>query len=311
MASVLTFGKIAIPEMSKRKYKDGITYGLSAVGGSLGMLIPPSMGLILYASLTGTSPSKLFLAGVFPGLLIAGLLAIWVMFNSPKTVNITDDDSMPKASRKDVLKSIPDILLPFIVLGGIYAGIYSPTEAAAVGVVYALIISVGLHRTVKIKDIGSVLVEATKTTAMLLSIVVGALVFGSALTLVGLSDFISEWIQGLDVAPWVVILAMNLIWLVMGCFLECTSILLITTPLFFPIVVSLGYDPIWFGIMMMINMELAVITPPVGMNLFAIKALLPDEQMGKIIKGVIPSLVIVVIALILVWLFPNIAIGIL
>lgn len=311
MASVLTIGKIAIPEMKKREYKDGVTYGLSAVGGSLGMLIPPSMGLILYASLTGTSPSKLFLAGVVPGLLIAGLLAIWIMFNSPKTVKILEDDSMRKASRKDVLKSIPDILLPFIVLGGIYAGIYSPTEAAAIGVVYALIISLGLHRTIKIKDIGSVLIEATKTTAMLLSIVVGALVFGSALTLVGLSDFISSWIQDLNVAPWVVILAMNLIWIVMGCFLECASILLITTPLFFPIIISLGYDPIWFGILMMINMELAVITPPVGMNLFALKALLPDEQMGKIIKGVLPSLVIVVIALILVWVFPNIAIGIL
>ncbi|HWK23877.1 MAG TPA: TRAP transporter large permease subunit [Ureibacillus sp.] len=313
MASVLTIGKIAIPEMEKNNYKKGVTYGLSAVGGSLGMLIPPSMGLLLYASLTGVSPSKLFLAGVVPGLLIAGLLAIYVVWQAPKTVKLPKLENGPeaKANTKDVIKAIPDLLLPVIVLGGIYAGIYSPTEAAAVGVVYALIISLGLHRSLKIKDFGRILVESTKTTAMLLSIVVGALVFGSALTLVGLSDFLASGIENLDVSPWVVLLAMNLIWVVMGFFLECTSILLITIPMFFPIIVSLGYDPIWFGIMMMINMELAVITPPVGMNLFALKTLVPEESMGRIIKGVLPSIAIVVIALILVWLFPNIAIGIL
>jgi len=311
MASVLTIGKIAIPEMGKKNYDKGVTYGLSAVGGSLGMLIPPSMGLLLYASLTGVSPSKLFMAGVVPGLLIAGLLGIWVVWKAPKTVKLPEVETVEKANAKDVIKAIPDILLPVIVLGGIYAGIYSPTEAAAVGVVYALIISYGLHRSLKVKDFGKILLEATKTTAMLLTIVVGALVFGSALTLVGLSDFLASGIESMDVAPWVVLLAMNLIWIVMGFFLEVVSILLITTPMFYPIIVSLGYDPIWFGILMMINMELAVITPPVGMNLFALKTLVPEESMGKIIKGVIPSIVIVVVALILVWLFPGIAIGIL
>ncbi|TSI09305.1 TRAP transporter large permease [Lysinibacillus sp. BW-2-10] len=311
MASVLTIGKIAIPEMEKQRYNKEITYGLSAVGGSLGMLIPPSMGLLLYASLTGVSPSKLFLAGIVPGLLIAGMLAVWVMYKSPKALKLPEMDTVNKSTKKDVIKAIPDLSLPIIVLGGIYAGIYSPTEAAAVGVVYALIISFGVHKSLKVKDLGNILLEATKTTAMLLTIVVGALVFGSALTLVGLSDFLAGWIEGLNVAPWVVLLAMNLIWLVMGFFLEVVSILLITTPMFFPIIMALGYDPIWFGILMMINMELAVITPPVGMNLFAIKTLVPEESMGKIIKGVMPSIVIVLIALILVWLFPNIAIGIL
>jgi len=312
MASVLTIGKIAIPEMGKQRYNKELTYGLSAVGGSLGMLIPPSMGLLLYASLTGVSPSKLFMAGVVPGLLIAGLLAVWVVWKAPKaSLNLPDIKEDNKATKKDIIKAIPDIFLPVIVLGGIYAGIYSPTEAAAVGVVYALIITLGLHRSLKIKDLGKILLEATKTTAMLLTIVVGALVFGSALTLVGLSDFLANGISSLDVSPWVVLLAMNLIWIVMGFFLEVVSILLITTPMFFPIIVSLGYDPVWFGILMMINMELAVITPPVGMNLFALKTLVPDESMGRIIKGVIPSIVIVVVALILVWLFPNIAIGIL
>lgn len=309
MASVMTIGKIAIPEMAKQNYDRKLTYGLSAVGGSLGMLIPPSMGLILYASLTGVSPSQLFLAGIFPGLLIAGLLALWVAFKAPK--NAVLNDEIREVNNKDVLKAIPDIILPIIILGGIYAGIYSPTEAAAVGVVYALILSFVFHRSLSIKKIPSILIESVKSTAMLLTIVVGALVFGSALTLVGLSDYLGNFISSLNVAPWVVLLAMNLIWLVMGFFLEGVSILLITTPIFFPIAVSLGFDPIWFGILLMMNMELAVITPPVGMNLFAIKALVPEEPMERIILGALPSIIIVVITLALVWLFPEIAIGIL
>ncbi len=309
MTSVLTIGKIAIPEMRKQNYNKTLTYGLSAVGGSLGMLIPPSMGLILYASITGVSPSKLFMAGVVPGLLIAGFLGVWVGFKAPKIIKI--EESSTKASFGDVLKAIPDLLLPIIVLGGIYAGIYSPTEAAAVGVVYALILSVVFHRSLSIKQLPGILIESAKTTAMLLTIVVGALVFGSALTLVGLSDFLGTWISGMDVSPWLVLLAMNLIWLVMGFFLEVVSILLITTPIFFPIIMTLGYDPVWFGILMMINMELAVITPPVGMNLFALKTLVPEESMERIIRGAVPSIVIVVLALALVWLFPEIAVGIL
>ncbi|WP_186328633.1 TRAP transporter large permease [Bacillus sp. X1(2014)] len=309
MTSVLTIGKIAIPEMRKQNYNKTLTYGLSAVGGSLGMLIPPSMGLILYASITGVSPSKLFMAGVVPGLLIAGFLGVWVAFKAPKAIKI--EESFTKASFGDVLKAIPDLLLPVIVLGGIYAGIYSPTEAAAVGVVYALILSVVFHRSLSIKQLPAILIESAKTTAMLLTIVVGALVFGSALTLVGLSDFLGTWISGMDVSPWLVLLAMNLIWLVMGFFLEVVSILLITTPIFFPIIMTLGYDPVWFGILMMINMELAVITPPVGMNLFALKTLVPEESMERIIRGAVPSIVIVVLALALVWLFPDIAVGIL
>jgi C4-dicarboxylate transporter DctM subunit len=311
MTSVLTIGKIAIPEMNKQKYNKELTYGLSAVGGSLGMLIPPSMGLILYASITGVSPSKLFMAGVVPGLLIAGLLAIWVGFKAPKIIKETVEEKEKKANLSDALKAVPDLLLPVIVLGGIYAGIYSPTEAAAVGVVYALLLSMIFHRSLTFKHLPGILMESAKTTAMLLTIVVGALVFGSALTLVGLSDLLAGWISGMDVAPWVVLLAMNLIWLVMGFFLEVVSILLITTPIFFPIIMSLGFDPVWFGILMMINMELAVITPPVGMNLFALKTLVPEESMERIIRGAVPSIVIVIVALALVWLFPPIAIGIL
>jgi C4-dicarboxylate transporter, DctM subunit len=305
MTSVLTIGKIAIPEMIKEKYSKELSYGLSAIGGSLGILIPPSIPLIIYASLSGASPGKLFMAGIIPGLAIALLLIIWAMINAPKTSELPSIEWTER--RKITLSAIPEFLLPILVLGGIYAGIFTPTEAAAVGAVYALFITLLIHRSIKLKDILPILVDSVKTSSMLLSIVLGALVFGAALTLIGLPQYLSSAIMDLDVAPWVILLIMNFIWLIMGFFLEVVSIMLITTPIFFPIAVALGFDPIWFGIIMVLNMELAVITPPIGMNLFAIKSLVPNESMGTIIKGTLPFLIFVVIVLALVWIFPSIA----
>jgi C4-dicarboxylate transporter DctM subunit len=317
MTAVLTIGKIAIPEMRKQEYSKNLTYGLSAVGGSLGILIPPSIPLILYASLSGASPGDLFIAGIMPGLLLAVLLSVWTVFRAPKKklkgVSATVEDELAAASETapSTMKAIPDAFLPVIVLGGIYAGIYTPTEAAAVGVMYALIVCVGLHRTLSIKQLPTILMESVKTTSMLLTVIIGALVFGAALTLIGLPQFLSGVITELSVSPWVVLLIMNVMWLLMGFFLEVVSILLITTPIFYPIAMALGFDPVWFGIIMVLNMELAVITPPVGMNLYALKSLLPDESMESIIKSVLPFITFVVIVLVLVWIFPSIALGLL
>ena len=306
MTSVLTIGKIAIPEMRKQNYPRGLTYGLSAVGGSLGILIPPSIPLILYASLTNTSPGKLFLAGILPGILMAVLLAVWTAWKAPVSPGVETEDSA-KSLWRETIKAIPDIALPVVVLGGIYKGIYTPTEAAAIGVIYAALVSFFVQKSLKFRQLPGVLVETAKTTAMLLSIVVGALVFGAALTLVGLPKFLSDMITGLSMAPWMVLLVMNLIWFVLGMFLEVVSILLITTPIFFPIAMTMGFDPVWFGIILVLNMELAVITPPVGMNLFAIKSITPDEPMEVIMKSVLPFALFAVMVLVLVWVFPDIA----
>jgi C4-dicarboxylate transporter DctM subunit len=305
MASVFSMGKITIPELLKQNYPKSLTYGVAAVGGSLGILIPPSMAMILYASLTGASPSKMFIAGIIPGLLIALCLAIIVVIRSPIKMVLGDQTPAHKPQSIGILKALPDLFLPFIVLGGIYAGIYTPSEAAAVGVIYAIVLTMIIHRSLPVREIPNILKDAVKTSTMLLSIVVGALVFGAALTLIGLPQFLSSWITEIDLAPWIVLLVMNLVWLIMGFFLEVNSILLITTPIFFPIAMSLGFDPIWFGIIMMINMEMAVITPPVGMNLFAIKALFPNEQMGYIIKSVLPFTLVLLLVLILIWVFPE------
>ncbi|MEI4768766.1 TRAP transporter large permease subunit [Psychrobacillus sp. FJAT-51614] len=317
MTSVLTIGRIAIPEMLKQNYTKNLSYGLSALGGSLGILIPPSIPLILYASLSGSSPGDLFMAGIIPGLLIAILLSIYTVIKAPSLKPSTENQEIeenliPEKEKANILlKAIPDLLLPVFILGGIYAGIFTPTEAAAVGVIYAFVVTSFIHRTLPMKLIPTVFIESVKTSAMLLTVVVGAVVFGSALTLLGMPQYLSNFISELSVAPWVVILIMSIIWLIMGFFLEVVSILLITTPIFFPIAMSLGFDPIWFGIIMVINMELAVITPPVGMNLFAIKTLVPKESMGTIIKSVLPFGFIIILVLALVWIFPEIALFIL
>ncbi|MFZ3082830.1 TRAP transporter large permease [Rhodoferax ferrireducens] len=305
MASVLSIGKIAIPEMQRRGYSKKLSYGLTAVGGSLGILIPPSIPLIIYASLTDTSPGKLFMAGVLPGLFVALLLVVWCAWKSPRT-QINDPFSLKLALLKTI-QSLPDLMLPIVVLGGIYLGVYTPTEAAAVGVIYAIFLTMVVRRTIKLRDLPSILKESLKSNAMLLTIILGALLFGSALTLIGLPQMLSSATQNAGLPQWGVLLMFFLIWLVMGSFLEVISIILITVPVFFPIAVAAGVDPIWFGIFMVINMEISVITPPVGMNLFAIKSILPAESLGAITKAAVPSLVILLIGLLAMWLFPVMA----
>lgn len=307
MASVLTIGRIALPEMEKVGYPKRLSYGLSVVGGSLGILIPPSIPLILYASLAEVSPADLFIAGILPGLLIAALLAVWAMIASPRVPAGSGGRWSAGHALRITLRALPDLSLPVIVLGGIYAGIYTPTEAAGVGVVLALVLTLGVRRSLRLSDMPAVLIAATRHSAALLAIVCGALVLGSALTLIGLPQQLARTVSEADVPPWVVLLIINVIWIILGCFLEVISIILITVPVFIPIAMALGFDPVWFGIMMVINMELAVITPPLGMNLFALKAILPHEPIETIIRAALPSLAIVLGVLALVWIFPDIA----
>jgi len=305
MASVLTIGKVAIPAMEQEGYSKRITYGLTAVGGSLGILIPPSLPLLIYSTFTNASPNQLFIAGFLPGFMIAAMLAIWAGLAAPPHTR-----GAPYNLKKAVLitlKAVPDLLLPVIVLGGIYAGIYTPTEAAAIGVVYAFFITVILRRTLRLSDFPSIFVETLKSNAMLLTIVLGALLFGSALTLIGLPQILAELLTDAQLSPTSLLIIFFIIWLIMGYFLEVLSVMLISLPIFFPIARSAGIDPVWFGIFMVICMEIAVITPPVGMNLFAIKSLLPNESLTTITRAALPSVLILIAAIVLLWLFPEIA----
>ena len=305
MASVLSIGKIAIPELESRGYSKRLTYGLTAVGGSLGILIPPSIPLIVYASLSDTSPGQLFTAAVLPGLAIAALLCIWTVSSAP--MNVSAQPFRLGEALRTTLHAVPELLLPVVVLGGIYAGIYTPTEAAAVGVAYALLLTVVIRRTLGLRELADVLVSTLRSNGALLTIVAGAMVFGSALTLIGLPQFLSNQVAGSGLEPWAVLLILSLVWLVMGMFLEVISIILITVPVFFPIATAAGIDPIWFGVFMVINMEISVITPPVGMNLFAIKAIRPTEPLGLIARSAVPTILILIVGLVLLWLFPQLA----
>jgi C4-dicarboxylate transporter DctM subunit len=305
MASVLTIGKIAIPEMARQGYSKRLSYGLTAVGGSLGILIPPSIPLLIYAAFTDASPGQLFTAGILPGLMIAAMLALWAAWSAPAHTR-TQPFSVSAAARA-TLRALPDLLLPVVVLGGIYAGIYTPTEAAAVGVVYAALLTMVFRRTLRPSELPGVLVAAFKSTAMLVTIVLGALLFGAALTLIGLPQLLASWFSEEQLSPAMILVVFFAIWLVMGAFLEVLSIMLITLPVFFPIAQAAGIDPIWFGIYMVICMEIAVITPPVGMNLFAIKALLPEESLQTITRAALPSVLVLLAAAVLLGAFPQIA----
>ncbi|PZQ45724.1 MAG: C4-dicarboxylate ABC transporter permease [Rhodovulum sulfidophilum] len=306
MASILTIGRVALPEMEKANYPKGLRYGLTVVGGSLGILIPPSIPLIIYASLAEVSPSQLFMAGIAPGLIIASMLAVWAMVSAPTTKVAAGEPWSAAKALRITLKSLPDLALPAVILGGIYAGIYTPTEAAGIGVVLALLLTMVLRRTISLGELPEVLVSATFHSTALLAIVVGALVLGSALTLIGLPQFLSSQILEAGMPPWLVLLIMNIVWIVLGFFLEVISIILITVPVFVPIAVAYHFDMVWFGILMVINMEIALISPPLGMNLFALKSILPNERIETIIRATLPSLTIVLLVLALVWLFPGI-----
>ena len=305
MASVLTIGKIAIPEMENRGYPKHMSYGLTAIGASLGILIPPSIPLILYASLSNTSPGALFTAGILPGIMIALLLAGWSAWAAPRTADVRSFEL--RTAVATTWRAVPDLLLPVVVLGGIYAGVYTPTEAAAVGVIYALLLTAVIRRTLSVRDFPGVLVAALRSNAILLTIVLGAMLFGSALTLIGLPQYMAGAIASAGLSPGIVVLVFSLAWLVMGMFLEVASIILITVPVFYPIAETVGIDLVWFGIFMVINMEIAVISPPVGMNLFAIKSLRPAEPLGVITRAALPSLVILFASLVILWLVPGLA----
>lgn len=306
VTTAVTIGVVAIPEMIARGYDKKTVLGLVAAGGTLGILIPPSIPMILYGSITGESVGKLFMAGMIPGVLMAFLFIVLIVFLTARKL-----EPQPKASlseRMGVLKkSFWGLLLPVLVIGGIYTGAFTPTEAAAIGTLYSIVITFFIYRTLTWRDIPEIMKDTVKTNSMILAIMIGAMIFGYVLTLLRIPQMLTEAVTALNVNRWVVIVFINLLLLVLGCFLETVSIILITLPILYPIITSLGFDPIWFAVMMVINMELALITPPVGMNLFVIQGISPGTRMAEILRGVLPFALLIVLTMILIAFFPNIA----
>ena len=299
VATAVTIGMVAIPEMVSRGYPKELVLGLVAGGGTLGILIPPSIPMILFGAITGDSVGALFMAGVLPGLLLTGLFILYVILFVAKKV-----PAQPPASWDERFAALRHsswgLFLPVLIIGGIYSGIFTPTEAAAVGTIYSLFITFFVYRTLSMRDLPGILVETAKSNAMVLAIVVGAMLYGFVLTIMQIPQHLTEIVTGMDVNRWIIFLAINVLLLFLGCILESISIILITVPLLYPLILKLGFDPIWFAVILVINLELALITPPVGMNLFVIQGISPGTKMTEILRGVLPFALLMVLTLVIV-----------
>lgn len=305
VATAVTIGAMAIPEMLSRGYERTTVLGAVAAGGTLGILIPPSIPMILFGSITGESVGKLFLSGIVPGVLLTLLFIIYLVF---RCRNMKRQPAASLAERLQTLKeNFWGLLLPLIVVGGIYTGIFTPTEAAAIGTVYALIITICVYHTVNLSNMREILIETVKTTSMIFAIMIGAMLFGFILTALQAPQALMSLVTDTAVNRWLVFVGINLVLLALGCVLETVSIILITLPMLFPIVKALGFDLIWFNVVMLINMELALITPPIGMNLFVIKGISPDSKIQQIIAGSIPFAIIMALEIVLLCFAPQLA----
>lgn len=305
VATAVTIGAMAIPEMLKRGYDRKLVVGSVAAGGTLGILIPPSIPMILYGTITDESVGKLFMSGVVPGALLTVLFICYIVFAS------WDKPREPRSSHAEKMKSLREniwgLFLPVIIIGGIYTGIFTPTEAAAVGTVYALAITFFVYRSVTIQDMPAIFRATIKTSCMIFSIMIGAMLFGYILTILQVPQALMRLVTEGDLNRWIVMLGINIMLLILGCVLETVSIILITLPMLYPIIKALGFDPIWFNVVLLINMELALITPPVGMNLFVIKGISEDSSIQDIIAGAAPFAAIMVFEILLLCFVPEIA----
>lgn len=304
VATAITVGTVALPEMTRRGYPRRYVLGLLAAGGTLGILIPPSIPMILYGTVTGESVGKLFIAGVVPGIV---LTLAFMAFSSIQMRHIREEPATWEERWEATRKSIWGLILPVIIIGGIYTGIFTPTEAAAVGVVLSFLIAIFVYRNLTLQRLKDIVMATVKTNAMILFIMVGAMLLGYILTVVQIPQTITNYATSLDVSKWVIFILINIVLLILGMFLETVSILVITLPILYPIITALGFDPIWFAIIMVINMELALISPPVGLNLFVLKGLDSRNSISEIVKGVIPYAIIMILFIVILAFFPEIA----
>jgi C4-dicarboxylate transporter DctM subunit len=309
-ATCAAIGRMGIPELRRRGYDADLATGAIAAGGTLGILIPPSVTMILYGIASETSIGRLFLAGVLPGLMLSGLFILWALFLSWKRKGRLDPDASRYTLRQQ-LEVVPRVL-PFIVLivgvvVALYGGIATPSEAAAVGAVLALLLVIVVYRVWKPVDLWEILRDGMKESVMILMIIGASILFGYMLSLLFVTQSVAEYIGELDVNRWVLMLWINVMLLVAGCFLPPAAVILMTTPILIPIITKAGFDPIWFGVLLTVNMELGLITPPVGLNLYVINGIVPDVPLTTVLRGAVPFMACMVVAMILLCLFPEIA----
>ncbi|SDD17548.1 TRAP transporter large permease [Ruegeria marina] len=316
LATAATMAKVAMPEMRRFGYSDELSTASIAAGGTLGILIPPSVILVIYGLLTETSIGKLFVAGIVPGMLGILLYLCAVRFTVWRTPEA--GPAGPRVSMRGRLAALREVwavvLLFFLVIGGLYGLFdvpplnlnFSPTEAAGMGAMGAFLIALA-RRRLSLKDTLEVLLETSITAASLFAVLIGAWIFSNFVNVAGLPAALSDLITAYDLRPWQVMAVILVIYILLGCVFESLSMLLLTVPIFFPLVTSLGYDPIWFGIIVVVVTEISLITPPVGLNVFVLKGVVGDVTTGTIFRGVTPFWVVDIIRLALLLAVPALA----
>ena len=306
-ATTATVGKITLDELSKRGYSRNLALGSLAGAGTLGFLIPPSLIMIIYGILSDTSIGKLFIAGVIPGLMLAGAYSLYIIIAAVIRPGVIpkDSESYTMGQRMRALKDLVPILgLIFAVLGGIYMGVTTPTEAAAIGVIGALILAIAF-RNLTWEIFKEALINAVKTNCMICFIILAAAFLSQIVGFVGIARAVSEYIASLGLSPYVLILVVGLMYVLLGMMLDGISIVVMTLPIVLPIVTAAGFEPLWFGIFLVFMVELSQITPPVGFSIFVIQGI-SDEKVSAILKATLPFFIIMVIMVILVTMFPGI-----
>ncbi|MDA0340412.1 MAG: TRAP transporter large permease [Proteobacteria bacterium] len=308
-ATCAAIGKMGIPEMRKRGFDDGLATGAIAAGGTLGILIPPSITMIVYGISTETSIGRLFLAGFLPGALLTGLFMAWSLYAAWRS-GFNFRGRPAGFSLREKMELMPRVL-PFMaiivgVLFVLYGGVATPSEAAGVGAMFVLVLIAVIYGVWQPRRIWAILSEATRESVMILMIIGASALFSFALSSLFVTQSVAEFIIGLEANKWTLMAIINVFLLVAGFFLPPVAVILMTAPILLPIVTGLGFDPYWFAVIFTINMEIGLITPPVGLNLYVINGIVPDVSLPTILKGALPFMLCMVLGIVILSIFPGI-----
>lgn len=305
-ATAATMAAVALPEMKRYHYDSELSCGAVAAGGSLGMLIPPSVVFIVYAILTEQSVGKLFIAGVIPGLLIAFMFCITILIMCK--INPSLGPSSPRMTWRSKFVSLGGVfetlILFFVVIGGMFAGFFTPTEAAAIGAAGSIVIAAA-RKKLTVKMLTRSLQETVRTSCMVMIIVTGAVIFGHFLAITQIPVKLATGLAGLPLPGWMIMALIILFFLIAGAFVDALALIMLTIPIFYPVVIELGYDPIWFGVIIVVVTQMGVISPPVGVNVYVVSGIERDVPLQKIFRGAIPFLICLIVSAVILMIFPQ------
>lgn len=310
LATAATMGRVTLGEMRKRGYSKGLATGSVAAGGTIGILIPPSVMLAIYALMTEQSIREMFAAGLFPGLMLTGVFVVtvmvWVRLSPRATQAIAADDLPMMDEQVSAVGVLSLVGLVVLVLGGLYGGLFTPTEAAAVGSLGTFFIAWargGLNR----ETLSDAMIDTAATSAMIFLIIFGSTLYGTFLSVTGIASALRGFVGGLDASPMIILMVILFLYILLGFFMDSLGMLLLTLPVLFPVVVQIGIDPVLFGILVVMAVELGLITPPLGMNVFVVRSIAPDTTLMQIFAGTVPFVVSFLVAIAIVLVLPELA----